>query len=319
MLNSLLLFDLSLILVLLFSLLLLKSLSFERLFPLLLDLNSSLSLLFYPGLSDLFILDSSLFSLLSNPLCLDSSLFGLLLPPANLLLVPRFSLFCVLSLSLDLDCLPWFLLNSALLDLFFSRNADSLLVFSLWLFALLFQLIVVLFLNLLVALFDFLLSDALFLSLLFLISLPVARSLLLLVLDSDLLLLVSVVFLLLKSPLLVSLFINKPSFIDFVTSAFVSFLPKFITVLILIFGIFFFFFRCRCLYLFLFFPCIIEIACLNILFLRLLFCRLYRITIFLTEDKVVSIILFKWSSRYLIRAKEGNAANKAWNENWESH
>jgi len=283
MLNSLLLFNLSLIIVLPYLLLLLKSLPFDRLFPLLLDLNSSLSLLFDPRLSVLFSLDACLFLWLSDSLWLDSSLFGLLLPLANLLIVSNLSLFLVLSLSLDISNSSLFLFNSALFDLLFPGFADLLVERSHFLFALHPQLILVLFSDPSVLLVDSLLSDSLLISLLRLICFPVFLGILLLVPFSDLLLLLFVVLALLEPPFPVSLLIRNPSFVRSVTSAFVSILPKFITVLIFIIRISlfsFFLFVVNWLY-----------RILNIIFCWFWHdCRFGGLT-FLSEAKVISIIL----------------------------
>ena len=239
MLNSLLLFESSLVIVFLCPLLLLESLLSDRLFPVGLNLDSSLSLLFDPGLSDLLSPYALIFLRLSDSLMLDSSCFDLFIPLASLFIVPCFPLFLVLSLSLDVGSLPCFLFDSALFDLFLSLDADGLIVFSQSLFAFDLQLILVLFSDLPAMLFDSLLSDALFFGLVGLIGLPVALGLLLLVPDSDLLLLVSVVLALLEPPLLVSLLIDSASIVISVASAFGSVLSKLITVFVCLFCLFF--------------------------------------------------------------------------------
>ena len=241
MLNSLLLFESSLVIVFLCPLLLLDSLLSDRLFPVAFNLDSSLFLLFDPGLSDLLSPYALFFSRLSDSLLLDSSCFDLFIPLASLFIEPCFPLFLVLSLSLDVGSLPCFLFDSALFDLFLSLDADGLVVFSQSLLAFDLQLILVLFSDLPVLLLDSLLSDALFFSLGGLIGLPVALGLLLLVPDSDLLLLVSVVLALLEPPLLVSLLIDSASFVISVASAFGSVLSKLITVFVCVFCVFFFF------------------------------------------------------------------------------
>ena len=117
MLYSLLLFERSRVIVFLCPLLMLESLLSNRLLPVFLNLDSSLSLFFDPGLSDLFSLYALFFSRPSDSLLLLSSFFDLLLPLASLFFVSCFPRFLVLSLSLNLGLLSCFLFDSALFNL----------------------------------------------------------------------------------------------------------------------------------------------------------------------------------------------------------
>ena len=198
---------------------LLESVLLDRLSPGLLDLNSPLSLFFDPSFPDLLSLDALIFSLLPDSLHLDPPSLFLFCPLARLLLVPLLPLFLVLFLGLDLDPPSLFLLDSAFLNLFLPLDADGFVPFAGRLLALDLELVLIFLPSLLVFDVHFLLSDTLFLRLLLLVLLPVPPGVVLLVLDPDLLLLLTVAFVLLVSPLpLSSLLINPVLCVPFASA-----------------------------------------------------------------------------------------------------
>ena len=190
--------------------LLLESVLLDRLSPGLLDLNSPQTLFFDPLFSVFLSLDALIFSLLLDSLRLDPPSFFLLRPLSRLLLVPSLPHFLVLSLGLDLDPPSLFLFNSPPFDLFLPLDADGFIPFSGRLLAIDPNLVLIFLTALLVCNVHFLLSDALFLSLLLLVLLPVPPRVALLVLDPDLLLLLAVDFAVSVSPLPVSSVLINP-------------------------------------------------------------------------------------------------------------